>query len=106
MIRRSGAGRLHDIAEEHEEDINPMESTSSIADVMLVLAVGMMLAVVINWNVDINTNTVHEIQDPETVGSDQITDKGDKENLVEKGVVYYDEDTGKYYVQVDEQGDQ
>lgn len=106
MIRRSGAGRLHDLTEEYEEDINPMESTSSIADVMLVLAVGMMLAVVINWNVDINKNTVHEIQDPETVADDQITDKGGKENLVEKGVVYYDEDTGKYYVQVDEQEEQ
>ena len=102
MIRRSGAGRLHDRAEEYEEDVNPMESTSSIADVMLVLAVGMMLAVVINWNVDINKNTVHEIQDPDTVGSDQITDQGGKENLVEKGVVYYDEETGKYYVQVDQ----
>lgn len=100
MIRRSGAGRLHDGAE-HEEDINPMESTSSIADVMLVLAVGMMLAVVINWNVDINTNTVREIENPEDIAADQITDQGGEENLVEKGTVYYDENTGKYYVKVE-----
>ena len=60
MLRRSGAGRLHD-AVEHEEDINPMEGTSSMSDAMLVLAVGMMLAVVINWNVDINKNAIKEI---------------------------------------------
>ena len=100
MIRRSGAGRLHDRAREHEEDINPMEGTSSMADVMLVLAVGMMLAVVVNWNVDINKNTVREIEDPEAVNGEQITYQEGQENLVEKGTVYYDEDTGKYYVKV------
>ena len=101
MMRRSGAGRLHEQAEEYEEDINPMESTSSIADVMLVLAVGMMLAVVINWNVDINKNTVREIENPESVNSDQISDQGGQENLVEKGTVYYDESTDKYYVRIE-----
>ena len=97
MIRRSGAGRLHEQSIEYEEDINPMEGTSSIADVMLVLAVGMMLAVVINWNVDINKNTVREIDDPQQVQSDQITDQEGMGSLTEKGKVYYDENTGKYY---------
>ena len=101
MIRRSGAGRLHDKVEA-EEDVNPMEGTSSMSDAMLVLAVGMMLAVVINWNVDINKNVVREIDDPKTVNSDQITDQGGEENLTEKGTVYYDEKTGKYYVKVEE----
>ena len=100
MIRRSGAGRLHDKVD-YEEDVNPMESTSSMSDAMLVLAVGMMLAVVINWNVDINQNKMQEIDDPESVNSDQITDEGGTENLTEKGTVYYDENTGKYYVKVD-----
>ena len=78
-----------------------MEGTSSMSDAMLVLAVGMMLAVVINWNVDINKNVIKEIDNPESVNSDQISDQGDQENLVEKGTVYYDESTGKYYVRVE-----
>ena len=104
MIRRSGAGRLHQAQAqyEHEEDVNPMESTSSIADVMLVLAVGMMLAVVINWNVDINKITIQEIDNPQSVNSDQITDQGTEQNLEEKGPVYYDPDKDQYYVKVDE----
>ena len=102
MIRRSGAGRLHQEQYAHEEDVNPMESTSSIADVMLVLAVGMMLAVVINWNVDINKNTIREIDDPQSVGSDQISDQGAEQNLEEKGTVYYDAEKDQYYVKVED----
>lgn len=35
------------------EDVNPMSYLSNLSDVMLVLAVGMMLALVVAWNVDI-----------------------------------------------------
>ncbi|MBQ6496166.1 MAG: DUF2149 domain-containing protein [Firmicutes bacterium] len=101
MLRRSGAGRLHSATQRQEEDVNPMESTTNLSDVMLVLAVGMMLAVVINWNVDINKNTVKKIDDPHQVNSNQISEDGFEQNLVEKGKVYYDEDTGQYYVKVD-----
>ena len=34
--------------------VNPMDSISNLADAMLVLAVGIMLALIINWNVDIS----------------------------------------------------
>ena len=78
-----------------------MEGTSSMSDAMLVLAVGMMLAVVINWNVDINKNVVREIDNPETVNGDQITDQGEEQNLEEKGVVYYDAEKDQYYVKVE-----
>ena len=84
-----------------EEDVNPMESTSNLSDAMLVLAVGMMLAVVINWKVDINKNVVRKIDNPKSVENEQITDRGGNKNLVEKGKVYYDEDTGQYYVKVE-----
>ena len=101
MIRRSGAGRLHVDDAGRDEDVNPMEGTSSMSDAMLVLAVGMMLAVVINWNVDINKNVVREIDDPTTVNGDQITDQGEEQNLEEKGVVYYDAEKDQYYVKVE-----
>jgi len=101
MLRRSGAGRLHSASMRQEEDVNPMESTTNLSDVMLVLAVGMMLAVVINWNVDINKKTVNKIDDPTTINNEQISEDGIEQNLVEKGKVYYDEDSGQYYVKVE-----
>lgn len=36
-----------------EEDVNPMDYVSNLSDAMLVLAVGMMLALVVAWNVDL-----------------------------------------------------
>ena len=35
--------------------VNPMDSIGNLADAMLVLAVGIMLALIINWNVDISS---------------------------------------------------
>ena len=101
MIRRAGGGRLSAQVRKEQEDVNPMEGTSNLADVMLVLAVGMMLAVVINWNVDINKNVTKKIENPKTVNSDQISDEGEQQNLVEKGTVYYDPEKDQYYVRVE-----
>lgn len=42
---------------ENGEDVNPMESTSNLADVMLVLAVGIMLALIVAWDVDISPSS-------------------------------------------------
>jgi hypothetical protein len=36
------------------EGENPMDGVANLADVMLVLAVGIMLALVINWNIDVS----------------------------------------------------
>jgi hypothetical protein len=36
------------------EGENPMDGVANLADVMLVLAVGTMLALVINWNIDVS----------------------------------------------------
>ena len=101
MIRRSGGGRLGRNVRRSDEDVNPMEGTSNMADAMLVLAVGMMLAVVINWNIDINKNVTKKIENPKTVNSDQISDEGKEQNLIEKGTVYYDPDKDQYYVRVE-----
>ncbi|MBR2512274.1 MAG: DUF2149 domain-containing protein, partial [Firmicutes bacterium] len=37
-----------------EEDANPMSGVSNLADVMLVLAVGIMLALIMNWHISVN----------------------------------------------------
>ena len=51
MTRLSGKS----LRSRHDDaPVNPMDSVSNLADAMLVLAVGIMLALIINWNVDIS----------------------------------------------------
>ena len=38
-----------------DESVDPMNYVSNLSDAMLVLAVGMMLALIVHWNVDIST---------------------------------------------------
>ena len=38
------------------ESVDPMQYLSNLSDAMLVLAVGMMLALIVHWNVDISTS--------------------------------------------------
>lgn len=91
-------------------DSNPMEGLSNLADVMLVLAVGIMLALIINWNVDISAvkakDDARKKVDTEkalTFSEDQLEsasgkDGMDDQKLKQIGSVYYDEATGTYYV--------
>lgn len=111
-MRRSGKllGRR---AFSAHEDVNPMNYMSNLSDAMLVLAVGIMMALVIAWDVDIiNTNPeaesssgmtqVEELQsevldlnvtDQQSDDSISVEDYG----LTEYGTVYIDED-GNLYV--------
>ena len=86
--------------------VNPMDSISNLADAMLVLAVGIMLALIINWNVDISAGKTEQAasagpaisfeQDDLTESQDDAkTIEGD---LTEMGKVYYDQETGTYYI--------
>ena len=38
-----------------DESVDPMNYVSNLSDAMLVLAVGMVLALIVHWNVDIST---------------------------------------------------
>ena len=79
--------------------VNPMDSISNLADAMLVLAVGIMLALILNWNVDISAagqTAVSFVQDDLTESQSSAgTIEGD---LTEMGKVYYDKETGTYYI--------
>lgn len=85
------------------DDFNPMEGMANLADVMLVFACGLLLALIINWNVDVSTagNHAEEPQSKYEVegvdGDSEKTIDGDSE-LEEMGKVYKDPKTGKYYV--------
>lgn len=94
---------------ETSEEVNPMDTVANISDVMLVLAVGMMMALVLAWNVNIADVTsakvnemdpATEIQEDEFVVDDSQAADNNSLNelgLSEYGKVYVDED-GKLYV--------
>ena len=105
-----------------EESVDPMNYVSNLSDAMLVLAVGMMLALIVHWNVDISTGgrsseNVGETVAAEGQGGQSAIDRdnalsftpeeleqmdsteGETDEGMEKlGEVYYDAETGKYYI--------
>ncbi len=96
-----------------DENISPMDNISNMSDAMLVLAVGIMLALVINWNIDINVSSSHntgetvnesEFQEYEFEDENQDTQVSIEDvesNYVKSGTVYTDTVTGKTYVVID-----
>lgn len=87
------------------EEVDPMSSLGNIGDIMLVFACGLMVALVVAWNVDLGKFTQvqmdQEIQQDEI---EQITEEfyGEGNAFVAKGTVYQDPVTGKYYLVEDE----
>lgn len=83
------------------EDVDPMTSLSNMGDIMLVFACGLMVALVVAWNVDLGKFT--QVQMGEELDQNQVnqaTDQmnGDGNSYIEKGTVYQDPETGKYYL--------
>ena len=104
MRRRKGSGKFR--AEGFSgEDADPMDGVANLADVMLVFACGLMLALITFWNVDVAgtqrstepasleelTQTAEELERRE---SETI----DSEGLEEYGRVYRDPESGKLYI--------
>lgn len=86
------------------EEYNPMEGMANLADVMLVFACGLLLALIINWNVDVSSagkqNAEEQKTKYEVEGVDENSDQtiDGESDLQEMGKVYKDPETGKYYV--------
>lgn len=83
------------------EDVDPMAAMSNVGDVMLVFACGLMVALVLAWNVDLGQFTQVEMdnelaQDDVTEMNEQLYGEGN--SFVEMGTVYQDPTTGKYYL--------
>lgn len=87
---------------QNSEDVNPMTYISNIADAMLVLAMGIMVALVLHWNVDLNetSDTITDEQNPVvTINQDELESQEKlPENAARSGEVYYDSETGTYYI--------
>ena len=86
-----------------DEDFNPMEGMANLADVMLVFACGLILALIINWTVDMTTigqteEVPEEKYEVEGLEKDSSQTIDEDTPLEEMGKIYRDPDTGKYYV--------
>ena len=87
-----------------EEDLNPMNYVSNLSDVMLILAVGIMLALILHWKVEIKndqqaketkTEQAVSFSDDDLQGTEDMPD-----DAQQMGNVYYDSATGKYYYKI------
>jgi len=113
MTRRFGSGKLKN-SSVTQEDVNPMDGLGNLADVMLVFACGLMLALIINWNLDVSgledksvsvqmgdeITDVQEITELEGLAQGEDPELEDGSNYQEKGTVYEDPVTGKLYMVV------
>lgn len=107
MIRRFGTGKLS-AGRKNDEDINPMDGVGNMADAMLILAVGIMLALIMNWNVDISSmskpvevDQAQEVSDMENLDNSDVSEAASSSGLSELGKVYKDPKTGKMYMIVE-----
>lgn len=93
---------------------SPMDNISNMSDAMLVLAVGIMLALVLNWKIDIKDvsyeqqkgdiveeNKLEEFDSENSRERTDITKEDVESNYVKSGTVYTDTATGKTYVIMD-----
>ena len=103
MRRRYGKTSLS-VRDSSPEEVNPMESVANLVDAMLVLACGLMLALVINWNVDVGSagTKVELNKDKEVASVSGLSGNGEisdlEGNYEELGMVYRDPETGKLYM--------
>ena len=107
MLRRNGSGKLSSTSGNsfsQREDVNPMATVANLVDAMLVLAVGIMLALILSWNVTVSetgeinksgSNATYEIDGLDGAVTQEIDANT---QLQEMGTVYMDPETGKYYV--------
>lgn len=99
----------------NEETGNPMDGVSNMSDAMLVLAVGIMLALVINWKIDIkdayhgqeqkvevDESRMKEIDTDPAKSNSSVSAEDIESKYVKSGTVYTDTLTGKTYVVIDE----
>lgn len=87
------------------EEVNPLEGSINIVDAMLVFACGLMLSLVIHWNVDleqigerVDLNRGQEVSQDQDVRNNLIETQ-EQGGLYEKmGTVYKDPATGRLFM--------
>ena len=106
-----GAGSLTSNAYTEVEDADPRVGLVNLADVMLVFACGLMLALVTYWNLDISamTEVVQADEMQEVSGIEDLEDQmngGGGNSFTQLGMVYEDPTTGKMYMLKEDVGEE
>ena len=89
-----------------ESEVSPIDGLANLADLMLVLACGLMLSLVVSWNVDLNRtesliNMEQGAEVEELAGLEEYAEGfNESYGYEELGVVYQDPATGKLYMVV------
>ena len=87
-----------------DHPFNPMEGVANLADCMLVLACGLMLSLIVSWNLDLAVDepladtSLTAVEDLESTGQ-SLEDTAGYEQM---GVVYKDPTTGELYMVMDQ----
>jgi hypothetical protein len=102
-MSRIRKGRLRRSGGMIDDDSNPMEGAINIVDAMLVFACGLMLSLVVYWNVDLRAGMMPVTQGKEVSGAEALQEQMDEqtdggEGFEEIGKVYRDPATGKLYL--------
>ncbi len=96
MIRRKHSRLSARVGMDTGEDVNPNSYLTNLSDCMLVMAVGLLVALVAHYGVDLQSSeqtiTGTEVQ------MDANQDGRIDSNFEEAGSVYYDSSTGNYYM--------
>lgn len=91
-----------------DDTANPMDGVSNMSDAMLVLAVGIMLALVINWKIDIgqykndvDASKMEQVTLDEKNAVNDVSEEEVEANYEKVGSVYKDSVTGDTFIIVD-----
>ena len=109
-MRGSRLGRRGKGSFFEEPEQNPMDSLANLVDAMLVLACGLMMAIISFYNVDIKgssskTEELKQEQLKEVEDYGVIDENGNISGGFEsRGKVYEDKKTGKMYIVTEEDG--
>ncbi len=88
------------------EEVDPMTYVSNMSDVMLILAVGIMVALILHWQVPVGQTQDNRQEEQEQQEQDVVTfsdnDLGSEQEMPDQaeqiGNVYFDEASGTYYI--------
>ena len=95
----SGGGSFR--APDIEEDVDPMSSLGNIGDIMLVFACGLMVSLVLAWNVDLGRFSQVDMGESEAIDDPTAYEEvieGGGSTYIQRGTVYQDAETGQFYM--------
>lgn len=100
--RSFGSSGFSESKFKEQEDVDPRVGLVNLADVMLVFACGLMLALVVHWNVNVTTVTQMDEQDMTEIDQNNVENMANEmqggNSYNELGMVYQDPTTGKMYL--------